>query len=89
MRRPILIFALLVASQVCAAEVNGRARVVEGDTLWVSGVKIRLNGIDGPERGQDRFREATQELQRLVASETVTCRLNGDRSMTGISAPAM
>ncbi len=81
MRRPIItILALLLASQACAAEVKGRASVVDGDTLWVSGVKIRLNGIDAPERGQARFREAAQVLQRLVASQTVTCRLNGDRS---------
>ena len=65
MRRPIItILALLRASQACAAEVTGRVRVVDGDTLWVSGVKIRLNGIDAPERGQARFREATSELQR-------------------------
>ena len=35
-----------------AREIKGRARVIDGDTLYVGQVKKRLNGIDAPERGQ-------------------------------------
>ena len=34
------------------ADVSGRARVVDGDTLEIGGTRIRLFGIDAPERGQ-------------------------------------
>ena len=33
--------------------VSGRARVIDGDTIEVAGARIRLHGIDAPERGQD------------------------------------
>jgi micrococcal nuclease len=55
-------------------------RVVDGDTLWLGNVKVRLNGIDAPERGMPRFRAATDTLKRLVAGQIVLCRLNGEKS---------
>ncbi len=70
----------LAAIPANAQEVRGRAKVIDGDTLWLGGVKIRLNGIDAPERGQARYRAATKTLQRLVAGRTVVCKLNGDTS---------
>ena len=78
----ILFFALALslATAVEAKDIKGTARVIDGDTLWLGNVKIRLNGIDAPERGQARFREATNALQRLVAGQTVLCRLNGDKT---------
>jgi endonuclease YncB( thermonuclease family) len=33
--------------------VTGRARVIDGDSLEIGGVRIRLFGIDAPERDQD------------------------------------
>ena len=35
-----------------AGAVAGSARVIDGDTLDVGGVRIRLHGIDAPESGQ-------------------------------------
>jgi endonuclease YncB( thermonuclease family) len=82
MKRLLLLIVTLaiVATSAQAAEIKGRARVIDGDTLWVGRIKIRLNGIDAPERGQPRYRAATQALQRLVAGKTVTCHLNGDKT---------
>ena len=71
---------LAFASPVDAREIKGRARVVDGDTLYVGQVKVRLNGIDAPERGQPRFRAATRALQGFVAGKVVVCRLNGETS---------
>ena len=71
---------LAFASPVDASEIKGRARVIDGDTLYVGRIKVRLNGIDAPERGQARFRAATRALQGLVAGKVVLCRLNGDTS---------
>jgi endonuclease YncB( thermonuclease family) len=77
----LLIFTLvIVATSAQAAEIKGRARVIDGDTLWVGRIKVRLNGIDAPERGKPRYRAATHTLQKLVAGEIVVCHLNGDKT---------
>lgn len=34
------------------AEVGGLAKIVDGDTLVVDGLRVRLEGIDAPEAGQ-------------------------------------
>ncbi len=54
---PILLatcIALLAAAWAwpAHAEVSGQARVVDGDSLEIGGARIRLFGIDAPERGQ-------------------------------------
>jgi endonuclease YncB( thermonuclease family) len=49
--------------------------VVDGDTIDVGGVgRVRLIGIDTPERGECGHDEATRELERLVLDETVVLR---------------
>lgn len=76
----VLLVVCFVAVPANAQELQGRANVIDGDTLWLGSVNIRLNGIDAPERGQARYRAATRTLQRLVAGRTVVCKLNGDKS---------
>lgn len=51
------------------------ARIVDGDTFYLDGVatRIRLWGVDAPEREEDGFDEATQTLARLVEGETLSC----------------
>ena len=46
-----LVSALIVATSAFA-DVTGNARVVDGDTIHVGNTKIRLYGIDAPERKQ-------------------------------------
>ena len=41
-------------------------RAVDGDTLHCQGVRVRLRGVDTPERNEPRYREAGQALQALV-----------------------
>ena len=43
---------LLFASPALAQTITGPARVIDGDTLGVSGQRIRLHGIDAPEKNQ-------------------------------------
>lgn len=43
---------LLCSSHVAAAEITGTIRVIDGDTLDVGQTRIRLHGIDAPERDQ-------------------------------------
>lgn len=51
------------------------ARVVDGDTLYLQGVatRIRLWGVDAPEREEPGFDEATQMLVGLVMGQTLSC----------------
>jgi endonuclease YncB( thermonuclease family) len=47
-------------------------RAIDGDTLELdSGFKVRLIGIDTPERGECGYREATEVLAALVAGRDV------------------
>lgn len=55
MRRSVLLIALACAiAPVSGASetIEGRARIIDGDTLEIGETKIRLNGIDAPEHGQ-------------------------------------
>lgn len=42
-------------------------RIIDGDSLEINGVKIRLHGIDAPELKQPGGRHAAQNLARLCA----------------------
>ena len=63
--------------------VTGRAHVVDGDSLEIAGVRIRLHGIDAPERDQACSngeghsygcgREAARALAAAIAGRSVTC----------------
>lgn len=58
--------------------VRGPAKIVDGDTLDVAGTRVRLNGIDAPERGSlcagiDVYQRSAESLRNLVSGQTVTC----------------
>ena len=56
-----------------AADRLTTARVIDGDTIVTStGDTIRLAGIDTPERGQCGYSEATANLHRTLAGNTLT-----------------
>ena len=66
-----------------AADIVGSAQVIDGDSLTVAGVEIRLYGIDAPEYRQQCFRrgrpwacgiDATRTLRALIAARPVACR---------------
>ena len=65
------------------ADIAGLAQVIDGDSLVVAGVEIRLYGIDAPEYRQYCFRrgrpwacgvDATRTLRTLIAARPVACR---------------
>ena len=61
--------------------LDGQARVIDGDTLVVSGQHIRLDGIDAPETKQVCQRDgdwrcglaATEALKALIGTSEVRC----------------
>lgn len=64
-------------------QITGPATVVDGDTLIIGGSRIRLFGIDAPEKDQTCASQdgstipcgqlASNALQRLIASDAVRC----------------
>ncbi len=64
------------------ADVSGRARVIDGDTMEVNGSRIRLHGIDAPESAQTCLaggkrwrcgRHATNALTGWTGGRPVDC----------------
>ena len=55
-------------------------RVVDGDTVEIEGVgRVRLIGVDTPERGEECFDEATAYLRGRVGGQTVRYRYQSER----------
>ena len=85
------LFATLVAFEFAwrqeAEVISGVPRIVDGDTLVIDGVNVRLAGLDAPQRAQqctdaggDAFacgRAATDYLTFLVDGGEATCRGHG------------
>ncbi len=80
----LVVAATLVAfGPVDAAELVGKPRIVDGDTIVIGGEVVRLQGIDAPENRQhcddasgNDYRcgvAATQALTHLIASGDVRC----------------
>jgi endonuclease YncB( thermonuclease family) len=67
----VLLIALLCAcvlSPASAAEITGKTtHIVDGDTFDIESpsgqVRIRICGIDSPERGHKGYTDATEELR--------------------------
>ena len=88
-----LILAAALAADAPAAEmISGVPRIVDGDTLIVGDVKIRLEGIDAPETDQvclDQHAaewkcgiEARDHLADHVASRPIDCTPKGAEMLT-------
>ena len=85
--RAVVAFVLVMvfATGAAAAElIAGPARVIDGDTIVVADVRVRIFGIDAPESrqtcaasdGHDYFcgRVAASALAEKIAGRPVTCR---------------
>ncbi len=62
-----LIAALTLIPTLALADVAGPARVIDGDTIKVTGQRIRLHGIDAPE---DRTAPSCRLAVRLAYFST-------------------
>ena len=72
-----LIFFFVLLSNSNTEEFRVR-RVIDGDTLeLMDGTKVRLLGIDAPERGEKCYQEAKERLEELVLNNKV--RLEKDK----------
>ena len=81
--RPLVLAAALLTTPVHTHTVSGSAEIIDGDSLSVSGVSVRLFGIDAPEGKQTCNRsgagwrcgeEAATQLRNLIGGNPVECR---------------
>jgi endonuclease YncB( thermonuclease family) len=73
-----------------SSAIEGMPRVLDGDTIEISGQRIRLEGIDAPEGSQTCARvgggtwrcgqEASDALQKLIGRQSVRCEGQGSDS---------
>ncbi len=88
--RYLITLALVMFLPVPAfADITGHPRVIDGDTIEIAGQRIRLHGIDAPERHQlcrrdgERWqcgKEATSALKELIGNRPESCEeLDRDR----------
>ena len=81
--RTLILMLLLLSGGTLADDFVGQASVVDGDTLEIHGIRIRLWGIDTPEssqlcRGEDSLQyrcgaQAANDLDAFIARRPVNC----------------
>lgn len=86
-RLDLALFALIVAGALLLlrllpepeiAHVTGTARVIDGDSIAVGGVEIRLKGIDAPEAAQACGGEGARWPCGMEAAGRLAGRLHGE-----------
>ena len=80
----ILALVILTGGFPAHADITGKPRVIDGDTIEVAGERIRLHGIDAPEADQtcaDKDskpwacgQEATFALLYMIGDHWITCK---------------
>ena len=82
MRPTITAAFLLFAAPALAQDISGPARAADGDSLDLSGISVRLFGVDAPELAQECERggapwacgkQAASKLASLVSGKSVLC----------------
>lgn len=82
LQNSLLAAALLQAASVNSIPIYGIARAVDGDSLEIGGIRVRLFGIDAPEfdqlctRSGARYAcgaESADRLSKLVTGRSISC----------------
>ncbi len=90
------VWLLAMAGRPALAEIAGRPKIIDGDTIEVQGQAIRLYGIDAPELGQactikgqayDCGMVARTALLDLTAGVAVTCQVLAAEPSAGEARP--
>ena len=85
------ILALLAAPAVAADYLGEVLAVSDGDTFTMQSetgnVRVRICGIDAPERGQPGYGQATGVLSNLIEGKTVHCLQVGEGTVCDGRSP--
>ena len=83
--RTLLIIFILYNSSIFAQEIIlGKAKIVDGDTIHIKNNKIRLYGIDAPEKNQICIKnnlewscgiKATLAINNIINNKEVMCKI--------------
>jgi endonuclease YncB( thermonuclease family) len=82
----LIALGLLASPLQAQSSFTGSADAIDGDSLIVGGIEVRLFGIDAPEGRQQCSRDgqawpcgeaAAGKLRSMVEGQTVTCRARG------------
>jgi len=82
----LMLIRNLVPSGV-PATITGQAEIMDGDSIEIDHRRLRLDGIDAPERAQECQRSgriwrcgraAEVHLARLIGNHHVTCSISGE-----------
>ena len=82
----LITFFLILYSSASFSEkiINGKAKIIDGDTIHIGINKIRLHGIDAPETNQTCTVnetvwycgvESTKVLQNFISKNEVICEI--------------
>ena len=61
-------------------ELSGKCYVIDGDTIVIRRVKVRLAGIDAPELDQPFGQKSKWAMVNICKGQVVTVKLNGETS---------
>lgn len=74
----ILLLIVCVSTNAHAALVSGKVtRVVDGDTIHIEDITVRLYGIDAPEKDQPYGEESANHLFQLIGNKQVVVEVVG------------
>ena len=77
-----IIFIFININNLNAKTIIGKSRIIDGDTIYINTNKIRLHGIDAPERKQkctyeenewDCGKQSVIELKKLIKDQAIRC----------------
>lgn len=81
MKRALIIVAMLIPSPAAAFQpghvVEGPAIAIDGDTIRIGEIRVRLNGVAAPELSENRGEDAKAAMTGILTAGPVRCSLTG------------